>query len=249
MALPQYKQSYDQIAQHLGKTSSPELVRALVELLHIDSHSLVVDIGGGAGGDAELLAATTGARVVVVDKSREMLRIAPRSIPCICGDALTLPLRSAAFDAAYVVNVLQLVQHRNELLSEVRRTLRPGGRLALPVTSRAQLKSRFINQFFPTLPMIEMERYPSVLRVVNQLDSIGFSGIRTHQVDLGSFRVNEAYIKRLRSGIFSGLGFLSEKEREDGFEKLKEWIKGHGSAEQPAAVRRVRTIITAEACN
>jgi ubiquinone/menaquinone biosynthesis C-methylase UbiE len=247
VALAQHEQCYAEIAQSLGKTSSPMLVEALIALLRIERRHIVADIGGGAGGDAELLAMATGAQVVIVDRSRAMLRIGSQDLPRICGDALMLPLRSATFDAAYLVNMLQLFPDRRQLLGEVRRILRCGGRLALPVTSHAQLESRFINRFFPALLSIERQRYPSLSELVRLLRELGFSAIQAHEADVGSFVVDAAYLKRLQSGIFSGLGFLNPSQREQGFRKLNEWTQKQASARGAPVVRRVRTIITAEA--
>ena len=246
MALHDYQQSYAEIARSLGKTSSPILVDVLIKLLRIEHQNVVVDIGGGTGGDAELLATATGARVIVLDRSYEMLQVAPEMLWRVQADALVIPLHSATVDAVYMVNVLQLVRNWTLLLSEIRRILRSGARLGLPVTSRAQLQNRFINRFFPALLTIERERYPSISQLITRLQSVGFSKIQTQQVDIGSFIVNAAYVERLRSGIFSGLGFLNDSQREEGFRKLQEWIEERASVSDPLVVRRVRTVVTAE---
>jgi SAM-dependent methyltransferase len=49
----------------------------------------------------------------------------------VCGDALALPFADAIFDAVLSVNVLEAVPDRPLALAEMRRVLKPGGRIVL----------------------------------------------------------------------------------------------------------------------
>lgn len=97
--------------------------------------AMVLDIACGPGflGEAAL---ARGARVVGVDFSRAMLRLAQGRAPALRlveGDAEALPLRAAVFDAAVMAFGLLHLARPEAALAEAHRVLRPGGRLALSV--------------------------------------------------------------------------------------------------------------------
>ncbi len=99
--------------------------------------SRVVDVGAGTGAVASPLQALTGRPVLGVDLSRAMLAQAvPRLGSRVAvADAERLPVRSVSLDTVLLVWVLQLVPDIGRVLVEIRRALRPAGRL-LVVLSR-----------------------------------------------------------------------------------------------------------------
>jgi SAM-dependent methyltransferase len=96
----------------------------------------VLDVGCGPGFlSAELLddVAPRGS-LVGVDRSEEMLAIAAdrcagRAAAFLRADATSLPLPHGLFDAAVAVQVLEYVPDVAAALAELRRVLRPGGRV------------------------------------------------------------------------------------------------------------------------
>ncbi len=98
----------------------------------------VLDVACGTG-DLSLVLAEAGAvRVVGLDFCRPMLEIArrkaeadSRSIPFVEGDALRLPFADETFDAATIAFGLRNLAGVAAGLRELRRILRPGGRLAV----------------------------------------------------------------------------------------------------------------------
>jgi len=97
----------------------------------------VVDSCCGTG-DLSLALAARGARVVGVDFTREMVdrarakaaRRAARPV-FVRGDALRLPLASGSADAATVAFGIRNVADRRRGLDEMRRVVRPGGRVVV----------------------------------------------------------------------------------------------------------------------
>jgi arsenite methyltransferase len=95
----------------------------------------VIDIGCGPGYLASEIAELVGSDGFVqgVDPSPHMLEIAAkRALPHMElteGDALSLPAEDASFDAAVSTQVYEYVGDMPAALAEVRRVLRPGGRL------------------------------------------------------------------------------------------------------------------------
>lgn len=105
--------------------------KATRKALALRPRDVVLDLAAGtAVSSAEL--ATSGATVVAADFSRGMLRAgAKRNVPKVAADALHLPFAADSFDAATISFGLRNVNDVPLALSELRRVLKPGGRLAI----------------------------------------------------------------------------------------------------------------------
>jgi ArsR family transcriptional regulator len=98
----------------------------------------LLDIGTGTGRMAELFA-PHAARIVALDKSLEMLRVAraklqhlPASqIELVQGDFVDLPFAAAGFDTVILHQVLHFATDPARVLAEAARVLRSGGRIAI----------------------------------------------------------------------------------------------------------------------
>jgi len=123
---------------------TPDVVeqrRLVIEALALQPGENVLDIGSGPGFLACEMAAVVGDQGSVhgVDTSESMLAIAahreraPGSAPTEfrAGDALELPYPDASFDVAVSTQVYEYVEDMPAALAQVRRVLRPGGRLLI----------------------------------------------------------------------------------------------------------------------
>jgi demethylmenaquinone methyltransferase/2-methoxy-6-polyprenyl-1,4-benzoquinol methylase len=93
----------------------------------------VLDVGCGTG-DLAIAARDAGGRVTGIDFAERMLERARRKAPDIDwveGDALALPFADAEFDAVVTAFTLRNLEAIEDGLGEMRRVLRPGGRLAV----------------------------------------------------------------------------------------------------------------------
>jgi len=128
---------------YLGRVASTDLGQAykqqMLDLLGLRLGHTVLDVGCGPGTDLATLAAATGAdgRVIGVDRDPVMVtRATERAVelPTVAvglADAHHLPIASATADRARTDRVLQHVLDPRRALVELRRTLRPGGRLVM----------------------------------------------------------------------------------------------------------------------
>lgn len=96
---------------------------------------LVLDAGCGGGRYARLLG-EHGAKVVGVDLSAAVEKAAALCSPypgvaILQADLLDLPLRDAAFDAAFSIGVMHHSPDPRGAFARVARTVKPGGRLAV----------------------------------------------------------------------------------------------------------------------
>lgn len=104
------------------------LADGVLEWLDAQPGERILDLGCGDGQLTERLAAT-GASVVGVDASAEMLAAArSRGIDAREGSAESLPFADGAFDAVFSNAVLHWVRDQEAMMAQVRRVLRPGGR-------------------------------------------------------------------------------------------------------------------------
>jgi ubiquinone/menaquinone biosynthesis C-methylase UbiE len=105
----------------------------------------VLEIGPGAGYYSLPVARRIqpGGRLVLVDVDQAMLEATMRRLrrstlaslaEAHRADAASLPFQDASFDAAFLVAVLGEVQDRSAALREIRRVLRPSGRLVVGET-------------------------------------------------------------------------------------------------------------------
>ena len=115
--------------------------RRLDALLGVQPGERVLEVGPGTGLQALHVAGVLGARgrLDIVDIQQPMLdhvmrRAAARAISPIVparADARDLPFEDGSFDAAYLVTVLGEIPDPPAAMREIRRVLKPGGRLVV----------------------------------------------------------------------------------------------------------------------
>ncbi len=213
---------------------------AVAVALHVSDRSRVLEVGAGTCEDADEFGRATGATVIAVDLAAEMLEAREWGPALrVRANALQLPLAAHSVDAAFAINLIHVIADRALLLNELRRVLVPGGRVALPLTSHAQLAQRSLNRFFPGLLAIELRRYPTVEAVLELLARAGFAGGQCVDVDLGRVPLGNNYVRRVRSGIISGLDLLPPDEKARGLQALE--------TAPPLVEHRVRSLLLARA--
>ena len=141
---PRYDDLADGYARHWGPVIRPAATALLDRLAgSLDDGERVLDLGTGTGTLAiEALGRWPSLRVTGVDPSSAMLELAQAAaasalapapaanFSTVAAFADELPFEDGAFDVALSSFVLQLVPSRKAALGELRRVLRPGGRLA-----------------------------------------------------------------------------------------------------------------------
>jgi ubiquinone/menaquinone biosynthesis C-methylase UbiE len=115
--------------------------RRLLDVLAPAPGERILDLGAGTGYYAldVARAVAPGGTLEAFDLQPEMLAdLAARAraagvenVGTTAGDATALPYPDASFDAVYLVTVLGEIPDQDRALGEVRRVLRPGGRLVV----------------------------------------------------------------------------------------------------------------------
>ena len=118
-----------------------EVEARLAQILHSAPLGRALDVGTGTGRIVELFAADAS-RLVAIDSSPEMLRLARAKIANLSpeiaskvdiklGDFNMLPVGNGEFDTVIFHQVLHYAQHPEAVIAEAIRTLAPGGRLVI----------------------------------------------------------------------------------------------------------------------
>jgi demethylmenaquinone methyltransferase/2-methoxy-6-polyprenyl-1,4-benzoquinol methylase len=149
-------------------------------------------------GDLAIAAARAGGKVTGIDFSRPMLeraRLKAPEIEWVEGDALALPFGEGSFDAATVGFGVRNLADLERGLQELRRVLRPGGRLAILEITRPQgLLAPFYRLWFDwvipaagkvlpggsayTYLPASVRRFPDPQGLAGLMDEAGFGDIR-----------------------------------------------------------------------
>jgi SAM-dependent methyltransferase len=106
------------------------LTEAAIEATGAAVGNVVLDVGCGHGASLRLMN-ERGIHAVGLDLSEGALRQASHSGLVVAGDGERIPLSTARIDGAVLECVLSLFIDKARALTELKRVLRPGGRLAI----------------------------------------------------------------------------------------------------------------------
>jgi SAM-dependent methyltransferase len=100
----------------------------------------VLEVGPGRGELAGRIARELGAEVIAVDQSPRMVELTgAQGVEAVVGDVQELPFRDGIFDCALAAWMLYHVPDLDRALRELRRVLRPEGRLVAVTNSERTL--------------------------------------------------------------------------------------------------------------
>lgn len=100
----------------------------------------IVEVGCGRGELAERMSRELSAHVIALDQSARMVELtAARGVEAIIGDVVDLPFGDESFDCAVAAWMLYHASDLDRALAELRRVLRPDGRLVAATSSERNL--------------------------------------------------------------------------------------------------------------
>jgi len=195
--------------------------RALTRRVRRARPARVVDLATGSGDVAFALRDRLGESVDVtgMDFCEPMLEIARRkrarkprwaSIAFESGDCMSLPLADGAVDAATIAFGVRNFEDRQRGLREIRRVLRPGGRLFVlefsqPVPWFRPLYYRYLKRVLPSLARWttgdraaydylagSIEEFPARDELSAQLREAGFAEVRARGLTFSVVALHEA---------------------------------------------------------
>jgi SAM-dependent methyltransferase len=205
-----------------------------IKFLELDERAKVLEVGSGLGILArEVAERTPSGEAWGVEYSADQLSrardsaAAAANLHFIQADAHALPFADEHFDTVYCRYLLEHVADPVEVLSEMRRVLRPGGR------ALAQENNILINVFYPECPRFDViwERFAEL------------------QARLGG----DALIGKKLLALFKQAGFdqvklsLQPEIHHAGMETFRPWIENLiGNVESGAAALEGQNLATAD---
>ncbi|MET8366766.1 class I SAM-dependent methyltransferase [Micromonospora sp. NPDC049580] len=198
---------------------------ALLDAAHVDAGTRMLDVGTGSGTVAGL-ACARGASVVAVDAEPSMVDLARSRLPSADEVSLAalphLPFDSGQFDAAVANFVINHVGDPVAAITELRRVVRPGGRIAATIWPHPPPEAQSLwGEVFdaagvdrPTsMPRVDAERdFPRTPEgFAGLLDAPGLADVRCETITWAHRTDPEAWWSGPANGI-SGPGLLMETQ-------------------------------------
>lgn len=183
----------------------------------------ILDLATGSGDVAFALSRKlTGVKSILgmdfcqpmLDEAEEKMRLAgPSAHPTVSfrpGDGMNLPLPDGSFDAVTISFGLRNMADRHRSLSEMRRVLRPGGRLFVLEFSQPDRWFKPVYLFYlrHILPVIaglltrdraayvylneSIEEFPNRQALAEEIKAAGFSAVRARGLTFGIVALHEA---------------------------------------------------------
>jgi ubiquinone/menaquinone biosynthesis C-methylase UbiE len=209
--------NYDQL-----RPLDVRLVAAIVDAAELTPGARVLDVGCGTGSLVEELD-RRGLRAAGVDQSAEMLQVARRKNPRAVvkqAAAERLPFKDGWFDRVLFVLSAHLVD-RPRAFAEARRVLSAKGKAAIVTFSPEHFAGFYLNQLFPSILRIDLERFPAPERLAEELSGAGFGppGFTEYRRDVVQSR--DDVLARIRARHISTLELLPEEEYRSGLERAE----------------------------
>jgi ubiquinone/menaquinone biosynthesis C-methylase UbiE len=184
-----------------------------------------LDLGSGTGRFTPLLADLLGGDVVGVEPSQGMRQIAERDAPhprvrYLAGQAEAIPVPAASCDLVLMFLSFHHFRDRRAAVREIRRVLRPAGRIFVRSTFADRMPELLWHRYFPQARRIELETFPTVPQVTEVFAEAGFSVLGLETVTELAAPSLAVYAERLRLRGISTFEYLTEEETTRGLAAL-----------------------------
>lgn len=195
-------------------------IKMILKNIHQDVINFL-DIGCGTGRYGQALV-QCGFNVEGIDKSSSQIEQAKKIIKARQRNVIDLPYMDDSFDACIMIMMIHHLSAKERKLAfnEIFRVLKEKGVLIIKTASHEDLKYRISSRFFPEALDIDLNRYPNIKTLENELSK--FKNIQTEKIiSVSSFNKKEM-VRKLSMRRTSNLGMLSEEELRKGIARFEE---------------------------
>ena len=186
---------------------------------------VLLDLGSGVGTWSELMATAFRATVWGVEPSVRMREVALREHPhervrYVDGSGERIPLPDASCDAALLSYMIHHLRDRDACAGELRRVLRPGGRVVIRNALRESLPRVPFFDYFPTALAIDEARMPTRAEVAATFEEHGFELVADEVIEQETSPSLRVYHERLKLRAISTLELIPDHEFEEGIARM-----------------------------
>jgi ubiquinone/menaquinone biosynthesis C-methylase UbiE len=147
----------------------------------------------------------------------------PATVRFVRGWADRIPVGDGAADLVFMSQVLHHVADRPRALREIRRALKPGGRLCIRQATRENLDSYFYQRFFPEARAVDERRLPSRAGLLRLAGSCRYRLVAVetvrHEVAATSFD----YVEKIALRTYSDLECIPDTAFREGLKALRDY--------------------------
>jgi len=117
--------------------------------------------------------------------------------------------------------VLHLVADRAAAVAEIARVLGPGGRVVVGTFAPEHFRAFFLNEYFPSIPAIDLGRFPDPDGLCSELTAAGFDQAGVERFDQPVGAAAADVLERVRGRYISTLRLLPDDEYATGLARLE----------------------------
>lgn len=178
----------------------------------------ILDVGCGPGSVLMQLTRAFEVEGVGIDASSKMIEVGRREAPEIefhVGRAEQLPFGDATFDAVLSRMVIHHLE-RPRAFAEMRRVLRPNGRVVITTTDPDGFDTFWMQPYFPSYVDIERRRFPDGDMTRRELEAAELHSVQVEPFILKRRFARETALEKLRGRAYSTFTLMSDREYEAG---------------------------------
>ncbi len=134
-----------------------------------------------------------------------------------------LPFKNAWFDAAHMHLVIHLIERPGRRRSPSSPgCCCTGGRLAIATFHLDHFERFYLNAYFPSIPAIDLARFPDPALLADELGSAGFAQVQTDRISVPAQSAADDVLERVRGRYISTLSLIPEDEYAAGLARLEQ---------------------------
>lgn len=207
---------------------------------HLPAHRPLVgvDLGSGTGRFTPALAEAFGGPIHGVEPAHGMRRAAeagaahPR-VTYRSGRAEAIPLPDAATDFVLMFLSYHHVADKPAAAREIRRVLKPGGRLILRSTFKDRIPDHWWRSYFPRSHDVEVAMFPTEAETRELFEAAGFRTRASVQMEIPFRGDIKGLVARLKLRAVSVFEHMTEQELSHGFARIDADLAAGAIVEKP----------------
>ncbi len=228
---------YDNIGINYNSTRKADsfLTKQLVKHLNPNSEGIYLDIGCGTGNYTNAIS-KKGYSFIGIDPSELMLekaKLLNNTIDWRIGSAENTGLSDNTVDGIIGSLTIHHWTDLNKAFIELKRVLKPRGRIVIFTSTPKQMEGYWLNRYFPKMLQDSMAQMPSLNAVSEAISNSGLTVKQTHKYFIkpniedkflycGKHQPELYFDAQIRHGISSFSDLSNQTEVEIGLAKLKQ---------------------------